>query len=856
MKWFAILMLFPVLLLGGFRSQAQGGPVQSFNAIVDTNVPIVYFDLFDMRAGDTLYLYAESGDIDTYLIVCDIDCEEVLAENDDIDLDGGNTNSGLEYRFPEDGDYSIAVLDCCDEAASGEFFLLLGLNEPEVLTGAAEPAGEAFAEPFASTFIDANNPDGALTPQIVPLSTERKVQEFYALVTPDNAISYFDLFGMRAGQTIYLYAESTEIDPYVVICDIDCEENFAENDDIDTDAGNVNSALAYTFEEDGDYSIAVVDCCDEAAQGAFHLLIGFNAPEVLSGEAFPTGDQIAIPYEPTFIDVANAQGGQAGQVQQFYGAISADTSIVYYDIFGAEAGETIYLYVESNDFDTALVICDIDCEESFAENDDIDTEGGNLDSALEFTFPASGDYSIAILDCCDETKEGEFRLLIGYDAPQVLTGNAIPTGATIAVPYEPTRAAVAIAEEARVVDAASDCSTIELAERPILSGPMLTAETENFVIHYTLEGVDATTQAFVDEVVSFVELVLEVQTQELGWPAAPRDCGEGGDSRFDFYLMEILNEGILGYAQPENIVRDNPFSEFQETWAAYAYLAIDNDFAGVQSPLTVMRATISHEFHHAVQYGYDVGDPTPWVYEATASWMELQTSNDQDATGYARAVLEEPDLCVGSLNNSSGVRVYGEWLLIDSIARDFGPDSIIRMWEYLADFEGMDAYYRFLAELNTTPQEVMRNYAVRLLLMDNDFGGIINDRVRVESRIEGAGSYRPNLNGVEELGADYVLIRRRGNYTFNIDDSNLSLLVVGIDVRTQTVDVFDIGQSGTVDTTPYSNAYVIVLNNIQHMDPNNCQNTQWTLTVTEPTERDITRPLGIAFNIQNFEPAG
>ena len=870
MKWYTVILLLPILLLGSFEAQGQTGQVQAFNALIEPDNAIVYFDLFDMQAGDTLYLYAESEDVDTYIIVCDIDCEEYYTENDDIDFDSGNTNSALSYTFPESGDYSIAVLDCCDEEAIGEFSLLLGLNAPDVLSGTSTLTGASFAVPYTDTFIDAKNPTAVSSAEITPISTERKVQEFYALVSPDISISYFDLFGMRAGQTIYIYAESTDIDTLVSVCDIECEETFAENDDIDTDNGNFNSALKYTFEEDGDYSIAVLDCCDEAAQGVFRLMIGFNAPDVLTGDALPTFDVIAIPYEPTFVDVTNAKndantqetirailGEQTNRVQQFYGAIDADTPSVYFDIFDAQAGETLYLYVESNDFDTALAICDIDCEEIFDQNDDIDIDTGITNSAFKFTFPANGDYSVVVLDCCDELSVGEFRLLLGYDAPQVLTGNAVPNDGSIASLYEPTRASVEISEEERTEGmVVSDCSEIELGERPILSGAMLTAETDNFIIHYTLAGVDATTPAFVEEVVSFVELVLERQTQDLGWPVAPSDCGEGGDNRFDFYLQEVISEDILGYAQPENVIRDNPSSEFEETWAAYSFLVIDNDFAGIPSPLSVMRATVSHEFHHAVQFGYDIGEPSRWVYEATASWMELQTSNDQDATRYATSVLDEPDLCIGSLNSDAGDRVYGEWLLIDSIARDFGGDSIIRMWEYFADFEGMEAYYRFLDEMGITPQDALRNYAVRLLLMDNDYGNLINDAVRVEARIEGIGTYTPSRNGVEELGADYILIRRRGNYTFSVNDNNLSLVVVGIDARTQAVNVFDIGQSGTVDTTKYTNAYVIVLNNAQHTDSLNCQDTQWTISVTEPEGRTVSRPLNVIFNTQNFEPAG
>ena len=862
MKWRMLLMALTLILFQSFSTSAQNGQIQVFDGEVSADESVVYFDLFDMQQGDTLYISANSDTIDTYVILCDINCEEFFAENDDIDA--GNYNSLLEYTFTASGDYSVAVLDCCDDTASGDFSLVLGLNAPEVLSGVGTPAGEPFAVRYGTPSTDASNQ------QPIAISTDTAVQEFYAIVSEDIPVSYFDLFGMRAGQTIYLYAESDDIDTQLILCDIDCEEGFAENDDIDVDGGNYNSALQYTFEADGDYSIAITDCCSETAEGIFRLLIGYNAPDVLNGTAFPTNDIIAIPYEPTFVDFNTIEDepttsspliefirNNSGQVQQLYGAVDVNNEFVYFDIFEAQANQTLYLYVESSNIDTYMAVCDINCEEIFAENDDIDADGGNFNSALEYTFPADGDYSIVITDCCSETATGDFRLLLGYNAPQVLTGNATPNGATIAVPYEPMRPIVNVDEAVRDENAVvTDCTGFELGERPILSGSMQTVETPNFVIHYTLEGVDATTQSFVDEVARFVEEVLEVQTQQLGWPAAPRDCGEGGDNRFDFYLQEVLNEDILGYAQPENIVKDNPTSPFVETWSAYSFLVIDNDFNGVRNPLSVMRATVSHEFHHAVQFGYDVGDAVQWVYEATASWMELKTSVDQDATRYAQSVLNEPDLCVGTLDSEEGIRVYGEWLLIDSLAQDFGDESIIRLWEYLADYEGMDAYYRFLSEQGMTPQEAARNYAIRILLMDNDFGQLINDTVWVEARIEGIGTYTPSTGGVQELGADYALIRRRGNYNFSINSNSLDLVFVGINSGTGRVDVFELGQSGTVDTTNYSNAYVIVLNTDQHDDPTNCRTTNWELTVSDPVGRGVARPLPIIFSAQNFNLAG
>ncbi|MDQ7035463.1 MAG: DUF6055 domain-containing protein, partial [Anaerolineae bacterium] len=820
--------------------------VQELTGAVSADARFQYFDIFDAVAGETLYLYAESTEIDTAITVCDIDCVEVFAQNDDIDTASGNYNSALQFTFPADGDYSIAVADCCEEGATGSFRLLLGYGAPDVLNGTAVPNGATIAVPYQATAaIPAD-----LTP--APITGDPQIQDFYASVAPEIEFSFFDLFGMQAGETIYLYLESDDIDPRLIVCDIDCVEIFADVDDIDAEAGNFNSALVYTFPADGDYSIAVTDCCRSDVSGVFHLTLGFNAPQVLTGTALPNGATIALPYEPTYVPVTPAAvGGSGSQVQEFVGNISSDEAFVYYDIFGAVAGQTLYLYADSNDFDTALAVCDIECVEVFAENDDISAR--NFNSAIEFVFPADGDYSIAVFDCCNRENSGSFRLQLGYNAPEVLRGEGIPNGAVIAAEYQPTRPEIPDVERTE----SASCDNLELRERPVLSGPTVTVGTENFLIHYTLQGEDATTEAFVGEVLAFVETVLEVQTQQLGWPLPPSDCGEGGDTRFDFYLSEILDEGILGFAQPENVVGDNTNSPRPEVWAAYSFLSIDNDFQGVSPPLSVMRATIAHEFHHGIQFGYDIGDATSWYYEATASWMELQTSiADEDATGYTESVFQQPDLCVGTLDEETGVRVYGEWLLIDSLAQDFGRDSIIRLWEGIADEEGMVNYYNYIAAMGGTPQSVLRHYAVRNLLRDYELGNSFPSTVRVEASINGTGIVTPSQSGVQEMSADYVLIRRRGNYTFAIDNSNLTVLVVGIDRGTGQAQVFDLGQNGTVDTTAFSNAYVIILNNNEHGAVDSCSATNWQLTVSDGSGSAATPANGESFNAQNFVPAG
>ena len=127
-------------------------------------------------------------------------------------------------------------------------------------------------------------------------------------------------------------------------------------------------------------------------------------------------------------------------------------------------------------------------------------------------------------------------------------------------------------------------------ERPSLLDEQ-TYGDERFFIHYTLSGDDAVDAADADSdsVPDYVEQVLDalntsyqVEVVQLGWAPPPNDLGEGGDTRFDVYLEDLMSGGIAGYADSDGgYLGDNPITPEVERRAAYSYLSLDNDFVEV-----------------------------------------------------------------------------------------------------------------------------------------------------------------------------------------------------------------------------------------------------------------------------------
>lgn len=841
MKRLFVVMLLTVMLMSWFgiigpAPKAQAQPdlvegVQHIEGTVDSDIG-VYYDLFGLQAGQTVYIYAHGLDgFDTYIALGDIDFLKVLAEDDD---GGDDTDSALSYDIPVDGDYSIWIGGY--DKTLGDFVLMIGVDAPEVLTGESEPTGDEIAVLYRGNSSDADNMD--IEPLTPPPGGElvQGVQHFEGSITKSDGV-YYDLFGLRAGQTVYFYAHGIDgFDTYLSFADID----FAEELTFDDDGGeDTDAALSYVIPQDGDYSVWIGGY-DENATGDYLLIIGLDAPEVLTGEAEPTGDVIAELYTWDTGDTGEADvpppptvaGDLVQGVQRFEGAVTGSDG-VYYDLFDLRAGQTVYFYAHGIDgFDTYLSFGDIDFEEVFASNDD----GGNdTDAALSYVIREDGDYSVWVVGY-EDGSIGDYELTIGVDAPEALTGEAEPTGDTVAVLYGP---------DLNV----TDCSVLET--RPELSGPEEIRETQNFIIHFTLSGSDGTSIGLVSEMMKALEGTWEYYINREGWPPPPRDCGEGGDDRFDVYVMEILDaEEVLGYVQPEALVGDNPFSEEIEEWASYSYLVLDNDFNGVGGdPFALMRTTVSHEFMHNLQFGYDINEPFDAIYESTATWMETQVfPEDEDATTYVGDYFALPELCIGSTDDS--LRQYGEWLLIDSLVQDFGPQIIREMWQQFAVEEDMDAFYNYLAKLGTTPQEAIERLAVRNLLRRYDLADKFDADLFIEGVILQPGVVQPAGDGVQELGVNYLRIAAPGRYDLALNQPDISMIVVGITQDGQA-EVYHLGNQGIVDTTAYQYAYIILLNTRQHTNAHSCTYLDWELTVT-PSEAVAVVSTGEAWDASNF----
>ncbi|MEM9951285.1 MAG: hypothetical protein AAF846_06790 [Chloroflexota bacterium] len=533
--------------------------------------------------------------------------------------------------------------------------------------------------------------------------------------------------------------------------------------------------------------------------------------------------------EPSTVDVI-------GEILRFNGRFESDDDEILVEFVNLRAGDTIYAYAAGiGRVDTYMYVLNDSFTDVFVEDNN---SGGGYNAALSYQVEADGTYLVGLI-----TREqiGRFQLLVGVNTPDIISVIDRVTIDDLAANLEPF-----------------SCADVIYEDRPVLSGDVLRYEANDFVIHYTDSGRDAATNEWITELAIATQRSLDIQLNVLGWALPPADCGEGGDTRLDIYVTDI--DFALGIARPENLVGDNPNTDVVEFYAAYSYLVIENDL-DYQTDRTQafndMRTTAAHEVHHNIQFGYDVNDRFFGFYEAGASWIETLVYPElTTAAADVRSIFSRPDRCIGAFRGrqAGDQRIYGEWVMIDSFTRDLGLESYQFIWEYMSENEGLDGFYRALDELGTTPQEVVARMAVRNLLRDYALGGYFSTTVHIEGEVSDFGSITPQRNGIQQLSADYIYINNPDIYNIRVDENDpFELYVVGINTTDEIAQVHELGTGGTIDTTLYDEAYIIIINTEQHSDSSNCEYASWRITISDGDLSDAMSATDEIWNAQFFE---
>lgn len=222
--------------------------------------------------------------------------------------------------------------------------------------------------------------------------------------------------------------------------------------------------------------------------------------------------------------------------------------------------------------------------------------------------------------------------------------------------------------------------------KPVLIGEaVVRSSAGHFSIHYATSGTDVPKptdangnpipiNTWVAKVADTFEHVYDVEVGQMGYTAAPTSAG----NPYDVYLQDLGPSKVFGQTET-----DNPVSLGSISYTSF--ITIDNDFAdSVYAPYNAdsgLQITAAHEYHHAVQYGYNFFFDI-WYAEVTSTWME-----DEIYDGVNQLYSYEINYLskVISLDAAiDGQSEYGRWIFNRDLVERFNSPVIIRsIWERL-----------------------------------------------------------------------------------------------------------------------------------------------------------------------------
>lgn len=116
-------------------------------------------------------------------------------------------------------------------------------------------------------------------------------------------------------------------------------------------------------------------------------------------------------------------------VQEITGTLTPENFTTFFDVKRVSAGEKLFVFVEATSGDLKPSIFLEDLSDKPVQS--VNTSGDQTKATLQHTFSQSGRiYRIRISGLRDNgtVTSGDYRLLVGINAPKILTGNAVTKG--------------------------------------------------------------------------------------------------------------------------------------------------------------------------------------------------------------------------------------------------------------------------------------------------------------------------------------------------------------------------------------------------------------------------------------------
>jgi len=296
-----------------------------------------FYHLLGLEAGDILYVYVTrtSGNLDPTVALSDeyheagllseafwgqvdlvveqgADPLEALPEiygslfvawDDD---SGAGYDAAMVYEVAAEGDFQLLVTSSpASSDTFGAYQMLIGVNEPAVLSGSAEPVGDVIAS---------HDRDSS--------QIGEAVQVIQGELTEDEGVVTLTLAELSAGDELNVYADSPDgsLRPVLVLEDYGGKPLASSN----LGGKSETALLSHRLGESAEafkLSVRGVSDSSEIAQGKYRLVVTVNAPEEAIAGAFNRGLPVVKEPIEVGVGVVLQQITDVDQVAENFGAV-------------------------------------------------------------------------------------------------------------------------------------------------------------------------------------------------------------------------------------------------------------------------------------------------------------------------------------------------------------------------------------------------------------------------------------------------------------------------------------------------------------------------------------------------------
>jgi len=383
-------------------------------------------------------------------------------------------------------------------------------------------------------------------------------------------------------------------DPYLVIPRVADEAFLAWSDDT---GSSFDASFTIIIPKDGDYQLIITSTPLTETFGAYRMLVGLDAPEVTSGTTPTTDDEIA-----TFLGV-----GVSAEVavQIIEGELTTQNPDISYHLDDFFPGDTLYVYVEaiSGDLLPRISLLAQGTKPVRSGNYDDNTTAGSL----ELSLPDGGSgYSLEIdADTIDgKPTTGKYRLVVGRNVPEVLTGIVAERGQSLLRLAIPVDVGAKLQQIAGVNQTSENYDAV-YSIRLVWNDPELAFSSEDCQCEF---------QVYRDN--GFSEFASE---EEIDWPIFTI-VNQQGNRWSQNKLVVVLPDGTATYLERFSTTLQAPdfnFRKFPFDTQEF-FMAIDSLY-----PTEFFTYEPSTEYY---EIGAQLGEEEWYIVDAQATVTETQTT--------------------------------------------------------------------------------------------------------------------------------------------------------------------------------------------------------------------------------------